>query len=314
MSKKVALTGVKPTGRPHIGNYFGAIKPAVLLQEDYDLNIFVANYHALTTTRDAEALKKDTVEVFIDYLAAGIDPEKATLYIQSDVPEVTELTWIFNNLVTVPYLERAHAYKDAVAKGAEANAGLFDYPVLMAADILLPQADVVPVGQDQKQHVEYARDIAQKFNNAYGETFKIPEPLILENVAIVPGTDGQKMSKSYNNTIPLFATRDEIEKAVMSIVTDSSGDFPTNVFAIHKLFRDEKELNALYEEKKGSYKALKEALIEDIDAALAPMRSRRQEIASDMDAVKALMEKGAAKARTRAEEIMKLVREKVGIL
>jgi len=312
--KKVALSGVKPTGRPHIGNYFGAIKQFVELQDDYDLFVFVANYHALTTTRDPEALKKDTVDVFIDYLAAGIDPEKATLFVQSDVPEVTELTWIFNNLVTVPYLERAHAYKDAVAKGAEANAGLFDYPVLMAADILLPQADVVPVGQDQKQHVEYARDIALKFNNAYGETFKIPEPLILENVAIVPGTDGQKMSKSYGNTIPLFATRDEIEKAVMSIVTDSSGDFPTNVFAIHKLFRDEKELKALYEEKKGSYKALKEALIEDMEAALAPLRSRREEIASDMDAVKKLMEKGAAKARTRAENQMKIVREKVGIL
>lgn len=312
--KKVALSGVKPTGRPHIGNYFGAIKQFVELQDDYDLFVFVANYHALTTTRDPEALKRDTVDVFIDYLAAGIDPEKATLFVQSDVPEVTELTWIFNNLVTVPYLERAHAYKDAVAKGAEANAGLFDYPVLMAADILLPQADVVPVGQDQKQHVEYARDIALKFNNAYGETFKIPEPLILENVAIVPGTDGQKMSKSYGNTIPLFATRDEIEKAVMSIVTDSSGDFPTNVFAIHKLFRDEKELKALYEEKKGSYKALKEALIEDMEAALAPLRSRREEIASDMDAVKKLMEKGAAKARTRAENQMKIVREKVGIL
>ena len=312
--KKVMVSGVKPTGRPHIGNYFGAMKQFVALQETHERFVFVANYHALIGVQNAEQMRKDSLDVVMDYLAIGLDPDKTTLYLQSDVPEVTELTWIFNTLVTVPFMQRAHAYKDAVAKNTEPTVGLFDYPVLMAADILLPDANIVPVGQDQKQHIEYARDIAQKFNNIYGETFKLPEQLILESVATVPGTDGQKMSKSYNNTIPLFATREEITKAVMSIVTNSGGEFPQNLFAIHKLFKSEAELKPFYDANMSSFKTLKETLIEDLDAFIAPLRERREKIASDPNKVLKILEAGAKNARTRAQEKMKEVREKVGIL
>ncbi|MEK7606026.1 MAG: tryptophan--tRNA ligase [Patescibacteria group bacterium] len=314
MSKKVMVSGVKPSGRVHIGNYFGAMKQYVDLQDTHDVFVFIANYHALIGLQDKDQLLKDTLDIAMDYLAIGLDPEKTTLYVQSDVPEVTELTWIFNTLVTVPFMQRAHAYKDAVAKNTEPTVGLFDYPVLMAADILMPSADIVAIGQDQKQHIEYARDIAQKFNNTYGETFKLPEHLILENVAVVPGTDGQKMSKSYNNTIPLFGTRDEITKAVMSIVTNSGGEFPENLFAIHKLFRKEAELKPLYDANKTNFKTLKDTLIEDIDVFVAPMRERRDKIAKDPNKVLKILEAGAKKARTRAQEKMKEVREKVGIL
>lgn len=320
--KKILLSGVKPTGRPHIGNYFGAMKQFVDLQEKYDSYVFVANYHALNTVQNAEELKQGTIDIVLDYLAIGIDPEKTTLFVQSDIPELTELTWIFNNLITVPYLQRAHAYKDAVAKNKEPNAGLFDYPVLMAADILLPDADVVPVGKDQKQHVEYARDIAQKFNNTYGEFFRVPEPLILEDVAVVPGTDGQKMSKSYNNTIPLFATRDEIEKAVMSIPTDSqpidAKKDPEKdlVFQFHKLFAGDKlpEIEKGYREGGLGYGDSKKMLIEEIDAFIKPMRKKREEIAKDMDYVKKVLREGGKKARAKAQERMFIIRERVGIL
>ncbi|MBP9771807.1 MAG: tryptophan--tRNA ligase [Candidatus Pacebacteria bacterium] len=313
MSKKTLVSGIQPSGALHIGNYFGAMKQFVDLQDVHDEYLFVANYHALTTVKDPQALAEKTLDVAIDYLAIGLDPKKVTLYIQSDMPQVTELTWIFNTLVTVPYMERAHAFKDKTTKGIEPTMGLFDYPVLMASDILLPGADIVSVGQDQKQHVEYSRDIAQKFNNAFGETFKLPEYLILEHAAVVPGTDGQKMSKSYGNTIPLFATRDEITKAVMSIVTDSSGDIPVNVYNIHKFFRTESELNDLYEANKGSYKTLKEALIEDIDAFIAPIRERRAEIAKDKDAVIAMLKENGEKVRARAEKVMEDVRRKTGL-
>ena len=313
--KKILVSGVKPTGRPHIGNYFGAMRQFVDLQnsDTFTPFVFVANYHALTTQKDPKQLFDDTLNVVIDYLAIGLDPAKTTLYLQTDVPEVTELTWIFNCLVTVPFMERAHAYKDAVQKGIEATVGLFDYPVLMAGDILLPHAHVVPVGQDQKQHVEYARDIALKFNNAFGETFTLPEPMILPHVAVVPGTDGQKMSKSYGNTIPLFGSRDEITKAVMSIVTDSSGERPEHVYAIHKLFKDETELATLYQVHKGNYKALKEQLIQDIDAFIAPLRAKREEIAQNTDAVLKILQDGAANMRRVATLTMKTVRERTGL-
>lgn len=311
--RKTLVSGIQSTGAPHIGNYFGAMKQFVDMQNEYDCFIFAADYHALTTLRDPKTLADNTLNLFIDLLAIGIDPEKVTLYKQSDVPEVTELAWIFSTLVTTAYMERAHAFKDKTAKGIESSVGLFTYPILMAADILMPGANVVPVGQDQKQHVEYARGIAEKFNNAYGETFTLPEPLILKNVAVVPGTDGEKMSKSYNNTIPLFATRDEITKAVMSIVTDSSGDFPKNVYALHMLFTPESGLKILYEENKGSYKILKEALIEDVDAFIAPMRARRADIASDLDAVRAIINNGGEKARDHAMVVMQSIREKVGL-
>ena len=245
--KKRLLSGIKPSGILHIGNYFGAVKQFVDLQDTHESFIFIADFHAITTVQNKEELSKNILNITMDYLACGLDPKKVCLFKQSDLPEVTELTWYFNCITTVPYLERATAYKDAKAKSKEANVGLFDYPILMAADILIQDADMVPVGSDQKQHVEYARDTAQKFNNAFGETFKLPEPLILKEVAVVPGIDGRKMSKSYGNTIPLFGTDEQIRKAIMSIVTDSkSPDEPKNpeecnIFAIHKLFLNGKD-------------------------------------------------------------------------
>lgn len=312
--KKVLLSGVKPTGRPHIGNYFGAMRQFVELQEKYESFVFIADLHALTTMQNATELRQNIIDVALDYLAIGLDPKKITLFKQSDIPEVCELAWIFNCITTVPYLERAHAYKDAVAKGREVNVGTFDYPMLMAADILIQDADVVPVGQDQKQHVEYARDTAEKFNRVFGaEVFKLPEALILDNVKVVPGTDGQKMSKSYGNIIPLFATDAEIEKAVMGIVTDSSAGVPKNVYEIHKLFRSETELAKLYQYKAGKYKDLKEALIADIKKFIAPMRERREELAKDPAGVIQILKLGGEKAKKMAEAKMKIVREKVGV-
>jgi tryptophanyl-tRNA synthetase len=311
--KKILVSGVKPTGRPHIGNYFGAMKQFVELQDDYKCYIFIADLHALTTLQDKKELEKGTMDVLLDYLAIGLDPKDVIIYKQSDVPQVTELAWIFNCLTSIPYLERAHAYKDAKANGKEANVGLFDYPILMAADILIQDADVVPVGQDQKQHIEIARDTAEKFNNVFGETFKLPEPLILDNVAVIPGTDGRKMSKSYNNTIGLFSTEDEIEKAVMSIVTDSSGERPGNVYAIHALLRDKEELDALYEEKKGQYKELKEVLIKDLNNFITPMREKRELLKKDKKAVLEVLKNGGKVAQKISEKKMESVRKSVGL-
>src|SRR6185436_6377847 len=279
--KKILLSGVKPTGRPHIGNYFGAMKQFVDLQDSYHTYVMVADYHALTSVQNKEDMKSLTHDLILDYLAIGLDPEKVILFRQSDIGVHTELAWIFNCITTMPYLMRAHAFKDGEAKNKEINVGVFNYPMLMAADILLYDAEVVPVGRDQKQHIEYARDTAQKFNNLFGETFTLPQDLIIEDVETVPGTDGQKMSKSYNNTIPLFCSDEELEKAVMSIVTDSSGELPKNVYAIHKLLRKEEELRRIYEEKKGKYKELKEMLLDDIKKIVVPMRARREEFEKD---------------------------------
>ncbi len=252
MSKKTLLSGVKPTGRPHIGNYFGAMKQFVDMQEDYNGLVFIADYHALNFIQNGEEMKQQILDLTLDYLAIGLDPQKTLIYKQSDIPEHAELAWIFDTITTMPYLMRAHAYKDAEAKNKEISVGAFNYPMLMSADILLYDPDVVPVGQDQKQHVEYARDTAQKFNFTFKkEVFKLPDVKIIEGVAVVPGTDGRKMSKSYGNTIPLFAEDAEIEKAVMSIVTDSGGDVPENVYAIHRLLKSEDELKPLYEANKG---------------------------------------------------------------
>lgn len=309
--KQRLLTGLQPTGALHIGNYFGALKPFVDRYEEFDSMLMVADYHALTSLRDPEMLRANSLEIVKVYLAAGVDPEKAVIFKQSDIAEHTELAWTFNCLVTVPFLMQAHSYKDKVAKGLEANAGLFTYPMLMAADILMYDTDVVPVGEDQRQHLEYAREAASKFNNAYTPLFKEPKELILESVGTVPGTDGAKMSKSYGNTIPLFGTRDELAKAVMSIVTDSSGNRPENVYAIHKLLKSDDELAPIYEANAGSYKALKEALIEDLDAYLAPMREKRASI-TDEDA-KQVLKQGADKARALASKKMKTVRKAVGV-
>lgn len=310
--KKRLLTGLQPSGSLHLGNYFGALKPFVDMYGEFESHLMVVDYHALTTVRDAPSLRQNTVDVVKDYLAAGVDPEKAILFKQSDVPEHMELAWVFECLVSVPFLMQAHAYKDKVAKGIEPNAGLFNYPMLMAADILLYDADVVPVGEDQRQHIEYAREAAGKFNRAYGETFTPPAERILGDVGVIPGTDGQKMSKSYKNTIPLFGVRDEIAKAVMGIVTDAGGGRPEHVFAIHRLFKDEAELETLYAENANNYKALKEALIEDIEAVIAPMREKRASITDDD--VRAVLAAGGEKARAKARAKMAEVRERIGIL
>ena len=309
--KKRLLTGLQPSGTLHIGNYFGALKPFIDQYENFESFLMVADYHALTSLKDPSVLRANIYDVVRDYLAVGVDPKKAVLFQQSDISAHTELAWTLNCLVTVPFLMQAHSYKDKVAKGLEANAGLFTYPMLMAADILLYDTDVVPVGEDQRQHLEYAREAAVKFNLAFGETFKEPKEIILKSVGVVPGTDGMKMSKSYKNTIPLFGTKDEIQKAVMSIVTDSEGDRPQHVYAIHTLFRTPEELETLYTENAGKYKSLKDALVEDIETLVAPMRKRRAEITDD--AVRDVLKDGAEHAHVIANTKLREVKEKIGV-
>ena len=311
--KKILLSGVKPTGACHIGNYFGAMKQFVDFSQDYESYVFIADYHALNFVQNKREMQKIIIDVLLDYLAIGLDPQKVVLFKQSDISEHTELTWIFDTITTMPYLQRAHAYKDAIARNKEVNIGTFNYPMLMAADILLYNTDVVPVGQDQKQHVEIARDTAQKFNRIFGETFKLPEHMILKDVAIVPGTDGRKMSKSYGNTIPLFAEYDEIKKCVMKIVTDSTGEFPKNIYAIHKLLRPEGELKKVYEEKKGKYKEIKEMLIEDLERFIAPMREKRKEFEKNIPKLMEILKEGKEKAKKIASQKMEEVREKIGV-
>lgn len=312
-AKKILLSGVKPTGRPHIGNYFAAMKQFVELQETYSCYFMIADYHALNFIQKGEEMKQNVFDLMLDYLAIGLDPKKAVIFKQSDVSEHTELAWIFDTVTTFAYLERAHAYKDAQAKGKEVSVGTFNYPMLMAADILLYDTDIVPVGQDQKQHVEYTRDTAEKFNRIFGDVFKLPEAKILSEVAVIPGTDGRKMSKSYNNTIELFASDADIEKAVMGIVTDSSGGIPKNVYEIHKLFRPESELAELYQSKAGKYKDLKEALVADIQAFIRPLRERREKFAKDKEGVLAILKEGGQKAKKAAGNKMELIKEKIGV-
>lgn len=309
--KKRLFTGLQPSGTLHIGNYFGSLRPFLDIYEDYESFLMVADLHALTSLKDAGALRENTINIVKDYLAAGVDPSKAILFKQSDNQDHAELAWILNCQVTVPFLMQAHSYKDKVAKGLEPNAGLFTYPMLMAADILLYDTDIVPVGEDQRQHVEYAREAAMKFNNAYTAALKAPQEKILTGVGVIPGTDGQKMSKSYKNTIPLFGTKDEISRAVMSIVTDSSGERPEHVYAIHTLFRTEEELASLYEEHKGKYKNLKEALTEDIESFVAPLREKRVDITED-DVVRVLRD-GGERARGISRTRMEAVRNTIGI-
>lgn len=309
--KKRLFTGLQPSGTLHIGNYFGALKPFADMYHAYESYLMIADLHALTTIHEGNTLRKYTFDVVRDYLAVGVDPNDVIIFKQSDVPAHTELAWMFECLVTVPFLMQAHAYKDKVAKGLEPNAGLFNYPMLMASDILLYDAEVVPVGEDQRQHVEYAREATTKFNIAYGETFVAPQEMIMKHIGVVPGTDGKKMSKSYKNTIPLFGTKDEITRAVMSIVTDSSGERPEYVYAIHALFRKTEDLEVLYMEQKGKYKNLKDALIEDIETVVAPMRDRRASV-TDSD-VQEVLKKGSERANIQAEAKMRMVRERVGV-
>jgi tryptophanyl-tRNA synthetase len=319
--KKKLISGIQPTGKLHLGNYFGAMKQFVDLQDEYDSNIFIANFHAITSVQDRKTLEENTLNVAIDYLAIGLDPKKVNLFKQSDIPEVTEANWIFNCITTMPFLMRAHSFKDAEAKDKEINVGIFDYPLLMAADILLPGADVVPVGKDQKQHVEIARDTAEKFNRIYGETFKLPKAIIKSEVETVIGVDGQKMSKSYNNTIPLFATEEEIEKIVMTIKTDSkSPEEPKNpdeviVYQIHKLVIDKErntEIRSKYKSGIG-YKEAKDLLIEDLKIFIKPIREKRKYWAENQNKVKKILVKGAKKARKDVSIKIKEVREKVGL-
>ncbi|MEK9182716.1 MAG: tryptophan--tRNA ligase [Patescibacteria group bacterium] len=316
MSKKVLLSGIQPSGKPHIGNYFGLMKRIVEYQNEYHTYFFIADYHALNSFKDKKTLKDNIINIVIDYLAIGLDPKKSIIFKQSDVSEHTELAWIFETITTMPYLERAHAYKDAKAKGKEVNVGLFNYPMLMAADILLYNTDIVPTGRDQEQHVEIARDTAEKFNNKFGETFSLPQSKIAE-IPVVPGLDGCKMSKSYDNTIPLFAEYEEIKKCVMSIVTDSGegkGEGkPKNVYAIHSLLRPASELDPIYESKKGKYKELKELLIEDLEKFIAPLRERRKEFAKDIPKALAILKEGGERAKKVASAKMDEVREKVGV-
>lgn len=319
---KKLLSGVKPTGRPHVGNYLGAMKQFVDMQDDYESYIFIADMHALTTVHDANELNQGSLDLVLDYLAIGLDPKKVTIFRQSDVSLVAELGWIFNCITTMPYLMRAHAFKDAEAKNKDINIGTFNYPLLMAADILIYDADAVPVGQDQKQHVEYARDTAEKFNRIFGETFKLPKAKILDTVKTVPGTDGQKMSKSHNNTIPLFATHEEVVKAVMSIPTDSLPvDEPKtnykedNVFKLHELFTTGSEFDRVtngYKNGGLSYKDSKDLLIKSIDEFITPLREKRRELTQDQDYALKILKEGAEKAREQAEKKMKDIRLKVG--
>lgn len=318
------LSGVKPTGRPHIGNYLGAIRQHIALQEeDHECLYFVADYHALTTVRNAKEMQEYRRGVVLDYLALGLDPEKVTFFFQSDIPEHAELTWILSTVAPHGLLERAHAWKDALAKGnREMNVGLFTYPVLMAADILMYQADWVPVGQDQKQHVEIARDIAEKFNHYYGETFKLPEPKIEKEVATVIGVDGQKMSKSYGNTISIFDPEGVIKKQVMGIKTasiDLKDPMPIEddiILSLYEQFSSSKEL----EELKANYLAggfgygrAKQALLAKLLEFFADARARRAKLEKSKDLEK-IMEMGAKKARKLADKTMGLVYERTGLI
>lgn len=320
--KKRLISGVKPTGDIHIGNYFGAMKQFVDLQNDYESYVFIADLHALNQIHDPKKLKNNILEIAKAYISIGLDPKKVTLFRQSDVPAVSELCWIFNSITPLGLLQRAHAYKDAVAKGKNINAGLFDYPVLMAADILMYGADVVPVGEDQKQHVEITQDIAQKFNNLYGNTFVVPQELILKEVSTISGLDGRKMSKSYDNVIGLFEDDESLKQKVMSIVTDSrkpeepKNPKEDNIFALHKLFLNEKELLNLanrYKEGKISYKESKEMLFEEIKTFVAPIRAKKKELDGHPEYVVEVLENGKDNALKEANKTIEKVKAKVGL-
>jgi len=320
--KKRVLSGIQPSGRLHLGNYFGMIRRMVKYQESSDLFCFIANLHSLTTLTDAKAMKELTLEAAMDMLALGIDPKKSVFWVQSDVPEVAELTWVLSCITPMGLMERAHSYKDKVAKGILPNLGLFNYPALMAADILIYQSNLVPVGKDQKQHVEMTRDIALKFNSIFGDTFVIPEPEIPEEVATVPGTDGQKMSKSYNNTIPIFGTDAEIKKAVMGIVTDSKpveapkDPATCSVFKLYALFASKKEADELAKKYKAGgmgYGDAKKMLLEKIMAEFKPFREKRDYLEAHPAEVEKILDEGAERARLIAHSTMEKVRASTGL-
>lgn len=316
------LTGIQPSGKLHIGNYFGAMRSMLDRQAEGDMFWFIANYHALTTVHDPDALRRMTWDVALDYLACGLDPAKTVFYRQSDVPEVQELAWLLSIVTPMGLLERCHSYKDKMAKGFAASHGLFAYPVLMAADILIMQSDLVPVGKDQKQHLEVTRDIAIKFNNLFGETFKIPDAAISEDVAVVPGTDGQKMSKSYGNTIDLFGDPKATKKRIMSIVTDSTpledpkDPEKCNVFALYRLFATPEQtadLAARYRAGGLGYGTAKKELAALYEERFAPLREKRADLAARPDDVEDILRDGASRARAVAQKTLHAARRAVGL-
>jgi tryptophanyl-tRNA synthetase len=316
------LSGIQPSGKLHIGNYFGMMKTMISHMETSELYVFIVDLHALTSVHDSQRLAQSTLEVAADFLALGLDPDKCIFWVQSDVPEVCELTWILSTLTPMGLLERCHSYKDKVAKGINASHGLFSYPVLMAADILLYQADRVPVGKDQKQHLEVARDLAQKFNNEFGETFTIPEPAISEQTAIVPGVDGQKMSKSYDNTIPIFMDGKPLKKRIMSIQTDATPvEEPKNpdtcsLYQIFKLFANQQrvsEVHDLYVNGGAAYGYIKLELFDLISDYFTQARNKKAEFLADPAELHRILKDGAEKAREKAVVTLDIVRQRVGL-
>jgi tryptophanyl-tRNA synthetase len=316
------LSGIQPSGSLHLGNYFGMMEKMIAYQEQEELFCFIANYHAQTSVSDGKALARGTLEAAANFLALGMDPAKSTFWVQSDVPEVQELAWILSNFTPMGLLERCHSYKDKVAQGVKPNHGLFAYPVLMTADILLFQSDTVPVGKDQKQHLEVARDIAIKFNNEYGDLFAIPEPEIDDNVATIPGLDGQKMSKSYGNTIDLFLEEKALRKQVMKIVTapiaveDPKDPDACNVYKIYRLFLDKGQDEALrkrYQAGGLGFGEVKQELFEVIRDTFVPFNERRNELLGDLDGLRKVLEEGADKARSAAWKTLRKVRKKTGL-
>ena len=307
------LSGIQPSGVLHIGNYFGMMQPAIALQAEGEAFYFIADYHALTSLHNPEALRENSRRVAVDFLACGLNPERAALFLQSAVPQVTELTWILSTIAPMGLLERAHSYKDKIARGMAASAGLFNYPVLMAADILIYDSDTVPVGKDQKQHIEITRDLAVKMNETFGEIFKLPEPRINAATEVVPGIDGQKMSKSYHNNIDIFGDEKETRKRVMSIVTDSTPvEMPkdpagSTIFQLYSLFASKNEVGGIREQfQKGGtgYGDFKKQLFEKLWDYFAPMRKRREEILADKSYIDDVLTRGAKRA-SREERVLR---------
>jgi len=321
---KRILSGIQPSGSPHLGNYFGAMKHHIEMQNKFEAYIFIADLHALTTVREPEKMKAMTLDMVLDYLALGLDPDKTVFFRQSDLPEHTYLKWIFDCITPHGLLERAHAWKDALAKGKkEPTAGLFNYPVLMAADILLYSPDLVPVGKDQKQHVEIARDIAIKFNTIYGETFKLPEPYIPQDSATIKGTDGEKMSKSYGNVIEMFADEPVLKKQVMGIQTDSTpleepkDPAKCNVFYLYSLFASDterKDLEKKYKSGGFGYGDAKKLLLAKILDYFGPFRKKRIELSKNLDYIDKVLEDGAKKAKNESGKMLEKVRKKIGLV
>jgi len=318
---KRVLSGIQPSGELHLGNYFGMMSRMIKYQEENELFCFIVNYHAMTSIQDKERLAKNTLNAAMDFIALGLDPDRSTFWIQSDVPQVCESTWLLSNIVNVGVLERATSYKDKLAKGLTANVGLYSYPILMASDILLFGGEIVPVGNDQKQHLEMTRDIAIRFNQTFGEVFIVPEPDIEKTTQLVPGIDGQKMSKSYGNTIPIFGLEKNIRKQFMSIVTDSKGinepkDTNTPLFQLYSLFLDEsgqKELKDRFASPGLSYGNLKIELFECFWNRFEPFRQKRDYLASHKDFVLQKLKEGAEKSSTVADRFLNKAREAMGL-